>query len=141
MLLDEVSWRQKSRIQWLKEGDKNTKFFHRTANANRHHNCIESITYGESRWETQEEIHKGIVDFYQDLYSEKEHWRPVLGGVDFTSLEAEEAAHLERPFSEEEVVLALNQISGEKALGPDGFTLAFFHHCWDVVKKEVLDSL
>jgi hypothetical protein len=39
------------------------------------------------------------------------------------------------------VVLALNQISGEKAPGPDGFTLAFFHHCWDVVKKEVLDSI
>ena len=38
-------------------------------------------------------------------------------------------------------MLALNQISGEKAPGPDGFTLAFFHHCWDVVKKEVLDTL
>jgi hypothetical protein len=61
--------------------------------------------------------------------------------VDFTSLEVKEATHLERPFSEEEVVLALNQISGEKAPSPDGFTLAFFHHCWDVVKKEVLDSL
>ncbi len=46
--------------------------------------------------------------------------------MDFTSLEVEEAAHLERPFSEEEVVLALNQISGEKAPGPDGFTLAFY---------------
>jgi hypothetical protein len=64
----------------------------------------------------------------------------VLGGVDFTSLELEEATQLERPFSEKEVVLALNQISGEKAPGPDGFTLAFFHHCWDVVKKEVLES-
>ena len=60
--------------------------------------------------------------------------------MDFTFLEVEEATHLERPFSEEEVVLALNQINGEKASGPDGFTLAFFHHCWDVVKKEVLDS-
>ena len=61
--------------------------------------------------------------------------------MDFTSLGAEEATHLERPFSEEEMVVALNQISGEKALGLDGFTLAFFHHCWDVVKKEVLDSI
>ena len=81
------------------------------------------------------------MEFYQDLYSKREHWRPVLGGVEFTSLGAEEATHLERPFSEEEVVVALNQISGEKAPGPDGFTLAFFHHCWDVVKKEVLESI
>ena len=99
------------------------------------------MTHEELKWETQDEIREGIVDFYQDLYIEREHWRPFLGGVDFTFLEVEEAAHLERPFSEEEVVLALNQINGEKVSGPDGFTLAFFHHCWDVVKKEVLDSL
>jgi hypothetical protein len=40
ILQEEISWRQKSRALWLKEGDKCTKFFHRVANSNRRSNSI-----------------------------------------------------------------------------------------------------
>ena len=29
-------------------------------------------------------------------------------------------------------------MEGDKASGPDGFTMAFYHHCWRVVEKDVL---
>ena len=30
-------------------------------------------------------------------------------------------------------------MEGDKAPGSDGFTMAFFHHCWSVVEKDVMD--
>ena len=61
--------------------------------------------------------------------------------MEFKSLEAADSKHLERQFLEEQVVTALHQISREKAPGPNGFTLAFFQQCWEVVKVEVLNTI
>ena len=40
---EETLWRQKSRIRWLKDGEKNTKFFHNTTIQRRMHNNITHI--------------------------------------------------------------------------------------------------
>jgi hypothetical protein len=37
----------------------------------------------------------------------------------------------------EEVDLVIKEIPVGKALGPDGFTTNFFHHCWHLVPEEV----
>jgi hypothetical protein len=47
-LQEEISWRHKSRVLWLKEGDKCTKFFHWIANSNRRFNAIESLSVNGS---------------------------------------------------------------------------------------------
>jgi hypothetical protein len=47
-LQEEISWQQKSRVLWLKEGDKCTNFFHRIANSNRRSNAIESLSVNGS---------------------------------------------------------------------------------------------
>ena len=40
---EEIIWRQQSRIQWMKEGDCNTKFFHTRASTRRKKNRINRI--------------------------------------------------------------------------------------------------
>lgn len=41
---------------------------------------------------------------------------------------------LERAIEEEELREAAVSCAGDKAPGPDGFTLAFFQQCWRIVK-------
>ncbi|RVW31082.1 hypothetical protein CK203_093146 [Vitis vinifera] len=55
---------------------------------------------------------------------------------DQESLNAQEAEFLEVPFSEEEIHSALLELNGDKAPGPNGFTVAFWQACWDFMKRK-----
>ena len=52
-----------------------------------------------------------------------------MDGLEFTSIGEDKRLELERNFSKEEVVNVLQDIEGDKAPGPDGFTMAFFQKC------------
>ena len=138
ILFDEISWRQKSRALWLREGDKNTKFFHRVANSNRRNNTIGKLCVDGELTEDHEAIKVHIVNFYQSLYKESGVPRPLLYGLEFISLETEDVQWLERQFDEEEITEVIKGFNGDKAPGPDGFPLSFFQHCWSIVKDDML---
>jgi hypothetical protein len=44
-------------------------------------------------------------------------------------------------FKEEEVQLAINQMSSNKAPSPDGFIGAFFKKCWTIIKDDVMGAI
>ena len=62
-----------------------------------------------------------------------------MDGLEFTSIGEAERLGLERDFSKEEVVKVLQEMEGDKAPGPDGFTMAFFQKCCSVAEKDVID--
>ena len=135
--LDEISWRQKSRILWLREGDNNTKFFLKMANSNRRRNRIQVIEVDSVSYADEAEIREQMVLFYTNLYQESEVWRPDVDGLPFATIGGENCRLLERNF-DKEVCGVLRDLQGDKAPGPDRFTIAFFQHCWQVLQEDIM---
>ena len=52
LLRNEILWKQKSREVWLKEGDKNSKFFHLSTIIRRRRNSIDAIRNDSGEWIT-----------------------------------------------------------------------------------------
>ena len=99
----------KSQILFVKEGDNNTRFFHRVANSHRRTNHIRGIEVDGVLYEDEEEMRSRVVNFYQRLYSESVSWRPSMDGLEFARIEEDERLELERDFSKEEVVKVLHE--------------------------------
>ena len=97
--LEEVSWRQKSRMLCIKEGD-NTKFFHKVANSRRRYNHISILEVNGVIYEDESEMANQAVQFYKNLYKETKEWRPFVEGLEFDQIEGLERDWLERRFEQ-----------------------------------------
>ena len=60
---------QRVRTNWMKEGDKNTKFFHAHATQRRRRNSIKGLTDEQGLWtEDEKEVHRIITSYFGQLF-------------------------------------------------------------------------
>lgn len=92
---------ERSRTLWLKQGDRNTKFFQRTANAHRRYNHIDQLEVDGEIVKEPVDIKREILSFYQKPYTVTEEWRPGFNMSNNPRIEEAEMLRLQRPFEEE----------------------------------------
>ena len=109
------------------------------ASAHRRNNYLERIKINGEWLLEEQEIKEGIASAFQSLLSEDMGWKADIGGLQLDQISQQEAETLERPFSEDEIYVALMEMNGDKAPGPDGFTMAFWQSCWEFIKEEILE--
>ncbi|XP_077249174.1 uncharacterized protein LOC143888619 [Tasmannia lanceolata] len=122
---EEINWRQKSRVTWLKVGDNNSRFFHRMANFRRRINHINSLTINNVLIEEPGRIKESVVNYCQDLYCQNKNWPPKADGLAFKRISEGKMVWLEREFSMEEIEAALHSMKKDKAPGQMGFRWRF----------------
>ena len=121
----------------IKEGDNNIKFFHKMANSHRY-DYLGILEVDGVVFEEESKVTAQVVQFYRNLYKESEGWRPFVEGLEFDCIGDMERVWLERKFEREEIFQVVRDLEGDKAPSLYGFTMAFYHHCWRIVKKDVL---
>lgn len=138
VLQQEIKWKQRSRIKWLDEGDRNTKYFHGIACARRHVNRITAIFAQDQIWESRQDIQYKMVSFFRNLNTREDKLRPQLTRIHFKQLSPVSASLIEEDFSMAEIQEAVFGLVKDRAPGPNGFPIEFFQQFWDLVKGELL---
>ena len=124
----------------LVEGrDRNTGFFHRMASAHRRNNAMDRIKVNGEWLVEEQEVREGVVNSFQQMLSEDMGWQADIGRIQVGCIIQQEAESLEIPFAEIEIYSALMEMNGDKAPGPDGFTVSFWQNAWDFTKEEIME--
>ncbi|GJT41078.1 reverse transcriptase [Tanacetum coccineum] len=140
---EELMWKQRSRIQWLSDGDKNTRFFHSRASNRRKRNSIFRLKDQDGRWIDNEEDVRGLVaHYFNDLFSTSspQDCDSVVKDID-RSLTETDITSLEKQVTTTEVYEALMQMAPTKAPGPDGMPALFFQKFWVSVGPTIVNMV
>ena len=66
---EEIMWQQRSKVQWMGLGDRNTKYFHTKASERKKKNIISKIMDERGNWrESALEIAKVAISYFEKLY-------------------------------------------------------------------------
>ncbi|KAJ4769324.1 RNA-directed DNA polymerase (reverse transcriptase)-related family protein [Rhynchospora pubera] len=132
----ESRWHQRARIQWLKNGDRNTRYFHATASAKLRKKHISSLIVDGETLVNPSHILQAFTDFYKNLLGKSDPVFPcslhLLYGHQPTILQ------LGDQFTSQEVHHAVMKLANNKASGPDGLPNEFVREKWSVVGQDIM---
>ena len=124
---------------WLREGNKNTKFFHALTMQRRARNKITLLLDANGNIVEDEE---GLIaiptSYFRQIFlsSIPEDIEEALSEVP-TTITGSMNDSLTAPVSEGKVKLALFAMHPDKAPGKDGMTALFYQKFWDIVKEDL----
>ncbi|GJY75667.1 putative reverse transcriptase domain, reverse transcriptase zinc-binding domain protein [Tanacetum coccineum] len=124
-LMEEKFLKQKSKIDWLKEGDSNSAYFHKAVKSRVSRSRIDVVTNADGIMFENDNVADAFVSHYESFLGQP---GTTSGFNDFdlfrVKLDEHEAIDMTRTVSRQEVKSALFSMGNDKALGPDGKIIA-----------------
>jgi hypothetical protein len=139
---EEIMYRQRSRQDWLKAGDKNMKYFHNRASHWRRKNTVQALRREDGSLCTKNEEMGSLAQaFYHNLYTSE----GLDGGDQVLDLINELVTNemnttLTVGFTDKEISEALFHMGPTKSPGPDGLPALYQRH-WSFLKPMVCQAV
>ncbi|KAE8687812.1 Beta-adaptin-like protein A [Hibiscus syriacus] len=136
--IEESIWCQKSRVRWIKEGDKNTRYFHLSALNRNRFNAINVLKVDGVELTDAVQIKAHVLDYFKKAYNTINTLEVGEFELIFAKISVVQRDRLEEIFTEQEVWEAISSSASDKAPGPDGFTMGFFKKYWPMLKEQIM---
>ncbi|KAK2663279.1 hypothetical protein Ddye_001853 [Dipteronia dyeriana] len=129
---EEIFWRQSFRVNWMRDGGRNTKVFHAKASSRRTCNKIHGLFDVSGNWKEDNEDIADIIDnYFYNIFScsclSPAQLNAILDTVSMR-LQSTSRDFSDAKFSTHVVKVALFQMSLSKAPGKDGFPTDFYQN-------------
>ncbi|XP_071725901.1 uncharacterized protein [Rutidosis leptorrhynchoides] len=119
---------QKTKMIWLTEGDKNTKFFYSILKSRKHKSRVESICDEDGVRYYDRQVAEQCVKHFQKFLGESVNVSPIedIGDIFTKVIPGDVAERMIEEVSDIEIKNAMFDIDINRASGPDGYTSCFF---------------
>lgn len=138
-LIEELKWKQRSRVQWLREGNANAKFFHLRASCRKSANNISQLSDGTATLSSQSAIANHLFSYFCNMIGSVQLSSSTIDFSTIYGIETVDLSLLHVPFSVDKVKSAIFACAPDKAPSPDGFPLLFYRSFWSVLQNDVMD--
>lgn len=148
-MIEECYFKQRSRINWLKEGDLNTTFFFRIVQTRLNLNTIRLFMLPSGATITDPlEMSSHAVRHFTSILGPRPHLCTVIASTVewFQALSPFRCDSNQRMMmtaipTSEEITTVMHKLNPNKAPGPDGLTSGFYKSAWAIVGDEVIASI
>jgi hypothetical protein len=143
LLTQDLFWKEKSRVQQFLHGDRNTSYFHRLAKIKSSTKHIHLLNSGSGPISNPEVLEQHIVDYFKGIFCGVSTClsNDMIQSCIPSVVSDADNASLTRLPSSQDVKLAVFEMNGDGAPGPDGYSGHFYQTFWEIIHRDVVASV
>ena len=138
---EDAYWRQRAKVHWYRDSDRNTNFFHASTTYRKKVNRITSLDDDAGNKVTSEQGLKEVArNYFVNIFQQQASDFSSVIDVIHPSISVNDNDILTTPFTKAEFRDAIFSMHPDKCSGPDGYSPGFYQHFWTLCGDDIFQE-